>query len=183
MRLFAAVDPSPEAISSLSAVLPIDDRLRYVPPEQWHVTVAFYGEVPDPVLAELTERLSRVARRSPVLRLCLAGGGTFPPRARLSRVLWCGVAGDLPQLSRLAERAVAAGRRCGLDLEHRPFRAHLTLARCRREPVELGTAVATLSEHVGPEWIAGELHLVRSHLGPQTRHERLASWPLGRQLG
>jgi 2'-5' RNA ligase len=178
LRLFAALDLSDEASSSLAASVPFDARLRYVPRAQWHVTVAFYDEVADSLVADLAERLSRAAARTPAPRLRLAGAGAFPAVSRPARVLWCGLAGDVETVKRLAERAVAAGRRAGLDLENRRFRPHLTLARARGEPVEMGAAVSALSGYSGPEWIADELRLVRSHLGPKTHHEILASWPL-----
>jgi 2'-5' RNA ligase len=178
LRLFAALDLSEEASSSLAASVPFDARLRYVPREQWHVTVAFYAEVADSLTEELADRLSRAAARTPAPRLRLAGAGAFPAGSRPARVLWCGLAGDVETVKRLAERAVAAGRRTGLDLENRRFRPHLTLARARREPVDMNAAVSALSAYSGPEWTADELHLVESHLGPKTRHEKLASWPL-----
>jgi RNA 2',3'-cyclic 3'-phosphodiesterase len=178
LRLFAALDLSDEASSSLAAAVPFDTRLRYVSREQWHVTVAFYGEVADSLVEELSGRLSRAAARTPAPRLRLAGAGAFPADSRPARVLWCGLGGDVETVKRLAERAVAAGRRTGLDLENRRFRPHLTLARARGEPVDMGAAVSALSSYSGPQWTADELHLVLSHLGPKTRHERLRSWPL-----
>ena len=179
MRLFAAVDPPAEAVALLAGLLPRDSRLRYVRQDQWHITVAFYGEVPEAALEELSERLGRVAARTTPFRLSLAAAGTFPARASQARVLWCGLSGELAALSRMADRAVAAGRRSGAGLEDRRFRPHLTLARARREPVDLSSTVAALSGFSGPEWQVDRLRLVRSHLGAVTRHEQLASWPLG----
>jgi len=178
MRLFAAIDLPADVAESLAAVLPGDGRLRYVPSGQWHVTLAFYGEVTDSVVPELEARLARAATRTPELRLHLEGGGCFPPGARRARVLWCGVAGDVPALARLAERAVAAGRRCGIDIGDRPFRPHITLARARDHAVNLRSAVETLSSYESREWTADQVHLVRSNLGPPTSHERLRSWAL-----
>ena len=48
------------------------------------------------------------------------------------------------------------------------------------EMEDLRDRVTELSSYDGPVWTASELHLVRSHLGAATVHERIATWPLGR---
>lgn len=182
MSLFVAVDPSPAALASLAAVVSsLRERpagLRWVPPQRWHLTVAFYGEVVDRRLGELTEWLGRAADRSPAGTVELAGAGTFPPTAGRARVLWAGLAGDLPALTRLAAAAAAAGRRTGIAVADRPWRPHLTLARAGAAPVDCGDLVGALAGYRGPPWAAPELRLVRSSLGPPSRYETLARWPL-----
>ena len=114
MRLFTALLLPPPALAELAAEvgrlreLPGADRLRWIRPEGWHLTLAFLGEVDDALLPELRERLARAARRHPALRLRLAGGGRFG-----DRVLWTGVAGDREELRRLAASVSAGGRRTG----------------------------------------------------------------------
>lgn len=178
MRLFAAVDPPPEEAAALAAALggPAPG-LRYVPSAQWHITTAFYGEVSDGVVAELTERLSRAAARTPLVTLKLRGAGTFPKQAVKARVLWSGLEGDIDELSRLADRCAAAGRRCGLTMEDRAFRPHLTLGRARKDAVDLRDVVAALSSYAGQPWTASSLRLVRSTLGSQVVHETLHELP------
>lgn len=179
MRLFVAIDPSDEAVQSLAAIVPVNAQLRYVPRVQWHVTLAFYGEVAETLLDELAERLSRAAARTPLLHLSVNGGGTFPTRVDRARVLWCGLSGDTSALSRLAERAVAAGRRCGIAIDDREFRPHITLARSRGPSTDMTSMLTALAQYVGPEWTTDRVRLIRSYPGPQTRHELLASWQLG----
>jgi RNA 2',3'-cyclic 3'-phosphodiesterase len=179
MRLFAAVDPPADAIAHLEAAVGAHtDGLRRVPTEQWHLTTAFYGEVADDVAAELADRLSRAAARTPPMSLQIRGAGTFPKQSVGARVLWAGVDGDVAGLTRLAERCVAAGRRCGLTMEDRSYRPHLTLARARRDPVDLREAVAALSSYVGQPWPVTSLRLVKSTLGAHVTHEPLHEWPL-----
>jgi 2'-5' RNA ligase len=172
MRLFAAVVPPVAALAELAAALPLapDPALRFVPERQRHLTVAFYGEVPDAAVADLTERLRRACTRTSPMSLRLNGFGTFPSNAGRARVLWAGVAGDVAELTRLAERAVAAGRRAGIDVEERSYRPHLTIARARRGGVDLRETVAGMQPGGSP-WTAAELHLVKSTLGAEVRHE------------
>lgn len=180
MRLFAAVVPPNPAIDDLDRAVAAmrDQRLSWTLTPSWHLTLAFYGDVDDGRVDELSRRLSRAAARYPSMRLRLSGAGRFG-----TSVLWTGVAGDVEPLKKLAASATASGRRIGLKLgEPRRFRPHVTLARSSRSH-DLRPYVESLRDYVGPEWTATELVLVRSHLGagPQRRsvYETLQAFPLG----
>lgn len=183
MRLFAAIDPPAAERDRLlewlmSARLETTD-LRLVPSDQWHLTLAFYGETPGGTVTELTDRLRRAAARSNPLSVQLRGVGSFPADPVRAKVLWVGVDGDLAGIGRLAERCVAAGRRTGLHLENRKYRPHLTIGRPRHGPVDLRPTLESLPAYVGEPWQATELRLVRSYLGSQVRHETVAELTLG----
>jgi len=178
VRLFVALVPPPAAVAELVAAtrdLPVSG-LRPVRPQQWHLTLAFLGEVDDATRAELVVRLGRVARRHPPPELALSGGGRFA-----EHVLWAGVQGDRTGLRRLCDSVRAAARRCGIATDQRPYRPHLTIAR------GAGADLRPLTQHLhgftGSTWAARELHLVRSRLGAgpggTSRHEVVSSWPLG----
>ncbi|MFF9022512.1 RNA 2',3'-cyclic phosphodiesterase [Streptomyces eurythermus] len=187
MRLFAAVLP-PEHIADELAVevdrlrqLPGAGRLRWTGRPGWHFTLAFYGEVPDDVVPALADRLARAARRAAPFTLALAGGGQFGQ----GRALWVGARGDVAQLRLLAGRAEAAARKEGLPMgEHRPYKAHLTLARSRHA-LDVRPYVAALADFAGGGWAVADLALVRSRLpasgvpGEQPRYEVVGRWALG----
>jgi len=187
MRLFAAVLPPENVTAELASVvdqlrsLPGADRgLRWTGRPGWHFTLAFYGEVDEELVPELSARLERAARRTDPFPLSLRGGGRFGGRA-----LWAGAAGDVRTLRLLAERAGAAGRKAGVEREeHRRYRPHLTLARSREE-AEFTPYVAVLDGFEGRGWTVGELCLMRSRLpasgvpGEQPRYEVVGRWPLG----
>lgn len=171
MRLFAAVVPPPGALAELAAALPpaLPD-IRLVPEHQRHLTVAFYASVPDGALAELSERLRRACARTPQMSLRLNGFGTFPGNVARARVLWAGVTGDVAGLTRLAERATAAARRAGIEVEDRRYRPHLTVGRARHGAADLSETLPNM-QLGGSPWTAAELLLVRSTLGAGVRHE------------
>ncbi|MEU7001021.1 RNA 2',3'-cyclic phosphodiesterase [Nonomuraea sp. NPDC046570] len=179
MRLFAALMPPPEvldeverAIAPYRAVVP---GLRWPDRATWHVTLAFFGEVPDRVLPELEVRLARAAARHEVKGLALQGVGAFPSVPR-GRVFWVGVSGD--PLTRLADSVRAGARRAGVEYtDAKRFHAHLTLARSRQES-DLRPLAEPLADFSGSPWRAEAVHLVRSHLGPPVRYESLAHWAL-----
>ncbi|PCG82406.1 RNA 2',3'-cyclic phosphodiesterase [Streptomyces sp. WZ.A104] len=187
-RLFAAVLPPAEAVAELRTALaplhalPGSQGLRWTRPADWHFTLAFYGEVPEDVLPELSVRLERAAHRTETLPLRIHGAGHFGGRA-----LWAGAAGGLDMLRLLAERADAAARRAGLPMEeHRRYSPHLTLARSRRAEVDLRPFTAALAGFEGRRWEVEELTLVRSNLpdsgvpGERPGYEEVRAWPLGR---
>ena len=179
MRLFAAVDPPPDAVADLDRSLRRKGKeLRWVPSTQWHITTAFYGEVGPATAEELHDRLERAAVRTRPLSLQIKAAGCFPRRPDNARVFWAGLSGDLDQLARLAERCVAAGRRSGITMEKRKFHPHLTLARARMA-TDMSGRLSELWSYAGPVWTASTLRLVHSTLGAQVRHETIAEWPLG----
>ncbi|MFI5686673.1 RNA 2',3'-cyclic phosphodiesterase [Streptomyces sp. NPDC051636] len=191
MRLFAAVLPPEEVADELAAAvaelkkLPGADGLRWTGRPGWHFTLAFYGEVEEELVPDLSARLARVAHRSGPFPLALRGGGQFGH----GRALWTGARGDLEALRLLADRAEAAARKAGVPMgEHRRYKAHLTVARSR-DAVDVRPYVEALAGFTGRTWTVGELMLVRSHLprsgvpGEHPRYETVDRWPLGQVPG
>ncbi|MGW6927784.1 RNA 2',3'-cyclic phosphodiesterase [Streptomyces sp. NPDC054950] len=187
MRLFAAVLPPDDVADELAAetarlrTLPGADGLRWTGRPGWHLTLAFYGEVDDDLVPELSARLERAAHRGTPFALAVRGGGQFGH----GRALWAGAAGDVPALRLLADRAEAAARKAGVEMgEHRRYKAHLTLARSR-EAVDVRAYVEALDAFEGRTWTVEELVLVRSSLprsgvpGEQPRYEPVGRWALG----
>ena len=178
MRLFVAVVPPEEALAHLAnaveRVRPLEPALRWAEPQRWHLTLAFLGEVGEEVLPELSERLARAAARHPAHRLALEGAGRFG-----QRVLWVGVGRDAGLLPPLAASVAAAARRCGIAMEERPYRPHVTVARAReRTRPDLRPLVTALAPYAGPPFPVDRIVLVRSHLGPRPSYDDVASWPL-----
>ncbi|GHH69051.1 RNA 2',3'-cyclic phosphodiesterase [Streptomyces sulfonofaciens] len=156
------------------------EGLRWTQRPGWHFTLAFYGEVPEETLPELSARLERAAARTAPFRLAVRGGGQFGQGRRL----WAGAEGELAVLRRLAERAEAAARRAGLPMDgHRRYRPHLTLA-SSSGPRRLEPYLTELAAFTGRGWTVDELALVHSDLprsgvpGEQPRYTKVGGWPL-----
>lgn len=181
MRLFAAVDPPPDVRESLSAAVGSepDESTRWVPCEQWHLTLAFYGEVDESKVGKLQEGLARAAARTQPFGVRLASAGTFPRQAARARVLWVGLDGEVDAMRRLADRCAGAGRRARIAADDRKFRPHLTLARARRETVDVTDVVDRLASYSSPWWTVTSLRLVHSTLGSVVHHETLREFELG----
>ncbi|MCW2725990.1 MAG: 2-5 ligase [Frankiales bacterium] len=163
MRLFVSLRPPAVALDHLAAALagrPTNRR------DQWHVTLAFLGEVPDP--ASLFEPLRTAAAAHPPPQLRLSGGGSFSG----ARAVWAGLAGDVEGLRALAADVQRACRDAGVPLEERHYRPHLTVGRLGRLDRQ------ALAAYDGPSWRAGRIDLVRSVLGRTVEHTVLRTFPL-----
>ncbi|MEU5778508.1 RNA 2',3'-cyclic phosphodiesterase [Streptomyces venezuelae] len=151
--------------------------LRWNRIEDWHITLAFLGELPVQTVQRLRSPLADLAAARPSLELSLRGGGHFD-----ERVLWSGIEGDLEGLHELAEAVRARVRDCGVVFPERLLRPHLTLARARRyDDASVTAAAACLDGFTGRPWQTDRLHLVGSttsgHPGPR-RYRDIDAWTL-----
>jgi len=187
MRLFVALEiPEPARREVRRRMAGLRERLpraRWVDPDVLHLTLLFLGEVAPERVAELAGRLGQAFAAHPAMALRLAGGGTFPA-GRPARVAWVGVAGP-PELAPLQAAVARAAREAlepaaGREAE-RPFRPHVTLARCP-SPWPRGAAekfAAAFPGEIGPPFVADRGVLVESHLSPRgPRYRHLAELPL-----
>lgn len=153
-RLFIALT-LPGAVREVIAALPQKlSGVAWSPPEQWHLTLRFLGDVRTSQLDPLVERLTTVSVEPFVLPV--EGVGTFPPN-RPPRVVWVGTGNGHPRLFQLRQRIDDAVLGSGIDMDVRTFHPHVTIARC--------------SENVGPgltQW----LHTQREFAAPPFRVEQ-----------
>ena len=182
-RLFVAVpigDDLREALSKPAGEWRNEDALaglRWTDPAGWHVTLAFLGPTDATQVAELADRLANVAERHEPITSPTGGLGAFPTRVH-ARVAWYGVEDADGRMGRLAADVSTA-----LGLASRPLRPHITLARVRRQPVDLRSWLASAS---APEGVltTDRIELMRSHTGPgPARYETLATMKLGVPAG
>ena len=184
MRAFVAVVPPPEVVEHLDAFLSVRRDAAawsWSGDEQWHVTLAFTGSLPDHALDELDDLLTAAAARRTAFGMRVTGGGAFP-HPDGARVLWAGLeVDDVAGLDRLAESCRSAVSRAGARVDGQRFRPHLTLARLGR-PANVTSWVRLLDGYAGPRWEVGEVALVSSHLGEgprrRPRHEVVATYAL-----
>jgi 2'-5' RNA ligase len=147
---------------------------RWVGRELQHVTLAFFGEVPEDTVPALTAAVGATLGVAG-LHLRLAGAGTFPAKGD-PRVLWIGVDGDVEQLAGLAAAAADAGRSAGVPVERRAYQPHVTVGRWSHSAHGDRRIAAGLANYVGPHFTAGEVVLMRSHHGSTPRYETIAAW-------
>ena len=185
MRLFVAVVPPPKVVEHLAEFVEPrrsypDEDLRWAAEENWHITLAFLGEVPEYKLDDLAERLERAAGRQKPIDLQLGGSGAFPSVAE-ARVLWTGVRDEAKALPHLARTTRGAANKAGVTVDGRKFTPHVTLARLRR-PVDVARWVRIFDGYQGPPWTAQGIELISSRLGEGPSHgsayDTVGEWSL-----
>lgn len=127
-RLFVAID-MPEAVTSL--LVDLNPRLRgvrWLKPEQIHLTVSFLGNVGP--IAEETLREKLAAIRFTAFFMPVTGVGAFPQKGK-PNVIWAGVGNGHPQLFHVYKRVQEAALGAGLQPELRAWHPHITFARCK----------------------------------------------------
>ena len=127
MRLFSALAvPAPVAqdLAQFRGGLP---NAKWVDPTDFHVTLAFFGELDRPVAEDLAQALAEIELAAFEVRLLELGVfGADRPHAIIVR------AERTPPLLALEAAHRAAMDRVGLESESRKYSPHVTLARLRR---------------------------------------------------
>lgn len=152
---------------------------KWRPRENLHITLAFYGELDEPVVADLDAELARIPTAPFTLRL--AGGGVFD-RGGEPGSIWLGVEDSAP-LRDLARRCAKAAHGAGFQAERRAYRPHLTLAYLERgvEIVRIQRFVQRLSLWKSQSFTADRFHLYSSRArkpGRPNVYEAEATYPL-----
>jgi 2'-5' RNA ligase len=179
LRLFVAVE-IPEAVKGTvdDAFAPWRERFpqaRWVPLENWHVTLKFLGRTWPRLTGWVPERVREAAAGVAPFRTRVADVGSFPS-ARSGRVLWAGLEAE-EHLVRLAA-AIDAALVEEFAAETRPFHPHLTVARSD-PPLKLPAAFVE-TPLLSEDWEVRAVTLFRSHLRrPAPRYEPLDRVPLG----
>jgi 2'-5' RNA ligase len=125
VRLFVALDLPSSLRTRLSWMAGGLPGARWVPPENYHVTLRFIGELPGWRAEEVDHALAGL--RAPGFELQLAGVGTFAKGGKVN-ALWVGVERN-PALDHLQAKVETALQRAGIESERRRFNPHVTLAR------------------------------------------------------
>lgn len=175
MRLFVAVDLSPETRAQVSDVQEQlgaalasrrPPRISWVKPDVAHVTMRFLGEVPEQHaerIANLLGSRQLVDRR---FEIAWETVGAFPD-VRKPRVLWIGATRGTDSLGALAGVVRERLATVGAD-EDRPFRPHVTIARVRDPGVGVSWPTVLSKVHLTPTVSqVDHVTLYRSQLSPK----------------
>jgi 2'-5' RNA ligase len=133
VRLFFAIELHDALRVALHhAVAPLraaEPDLAWVGMEKLHLTMKFIGDVDEGGMERLAAAAGAVAAQHRPFDLTLGGVGAFP-NFRRARVVWMGVESE-PRLELLHHDLEVACGDAGFEVEGRPFRPHITLARVR----------------------------------------------------
>ena len=178
-RLFVAVDLPDELADGLTLMQAGVPGARWTDPDQMHVTLRFVGEVDGLVFRDVMAGLDEVEMQP--FEVSLAGFGHFPPRGR-PRSLWAGLGlpglDELRELKRAVDRAVNVR---GVEVEHRKYVPHVTIARLDETPTaRVARFLASHSLYRSEPFTVDAFHLYSSKLYHSGAiHTLEASYSLG----
>ena len=168
LRAFIAVEiPSSlqnriqESTSGLRQTLG-NDLIRWVPPQNVHLTLKFLGDVSTSNLDLIKQMLTTEAAQHPCFEMQLEGIGSFP-NSRRPRVIWIGL--HAPAALESLQRGIeSASARLGYTSEEKSFSPHLTIGRVKQNlsAPEIQHIRAGLEEtKIG---LLGTVHVDAAHL-------------------
>ena len=170
IRLFAAIAIPPEIGEGLARRQRGLPGAAWRPPEAFHITLRFAGEIGEAQADDLDAELGAIYGEA--LNLTLKGVGAFQDGGDIHAV-WAGV-GENAGLRRLAARCESAARRAGLAPDKRAWRPHVTLAYLRR--ADPGRVAAWIQGHNllrSPPFRVTGFGLYSSRLGDEGASYRL----------
>lgn len=171
MRLFVAIALTQrdrtrlQQIRDVLAAAPAD--VRWVEPENLHLTLRFLGEVQADRLEPIENVISDAVRAQRAPELQLGGLGVFPARGA-PRVVWCGMQRGGEALRVLVGRLEKGLQPLGFAAEDRPYTPHITLGRVRsrHNSAALRRTCETTAAEDFVAFVPTEVLLVESRLSP-----------------
>ena len=127
-RLFVAIDLPNSTRQMLAGLDPHIRGVRWTEPDQMHLTLGFFGDVPEDVELNLQEKLNAIEFGA--FFLPVNGVGSFSSRGA-PKIIWTGVGRAHPHLFQIYKRVQEAAFAVGIEPELRPWHPHITIARCR----------------------------------------------------
>lgn len=174
LRLFIAV-PLPSALQqTLGQVLDRGRSVRevkWVAPENLHVTLLFLGDTPEEKVPVLQEALVAVATSAAPFEAGVMGWSAFP-NSRRPEVFFSPLAQGQEAFTRLAGAVSGSLRTVGFAGDGKKFHAHLTLGRLRRGQ-DAREAIQFLHQEsfvLNGAWRVDRFQLFQSRLSPEGAH-------------
>jgi 2'-5' RNA ligase len=171
-RLFIAVEVPAPVKDALVAVQQQIRRgsppVKWVAPEAMHLTLQFLGATDTRMVEPIGAALRQALAGQAACELRLGQPGAFP-NMRRPGVLWVGLGGATAALEQMQQRIAAALDPLGFPAETRPFHAHLTIGRVRREATaaqqaQIGSALAHVAPPPALTWRVTQVILFQSEL-------------------
>lgn len=150
--------------------------IRWIAPENWHLTLRFLGDISDTVLADLSDFLAETASKTPAI--CWSGSKlSYLPRSKRPKVM--AIEGDASEaLGRLASAIHSKDIEGAQAFDYPRFRPHVSLIRFGSTQNSFKGDLGGLLEE--PIYIQfTEMALYRSQLSEMgSRYEELGVWSL-----
>ena len=134
MRAFIALEPPEgfvEDVAAMARMLSAAVEGRFVPRQNYHVTLAFLGDIEEAQAREVMDAIDEACAGAAAVPMRPDGLGKFGRAS--DATLWMGLAPDA-ELTGLADRMREALRSRSIGFDGKPFLPHITLARRAKLP-------------------------------------------------
>ena len=184
MRLFTAIpltDELRESLAGMQARLKaVDADVRWVEPENFHLTVVFLGDLEEALLGDVEAACAAIAAETAPFRLRLRGASSFPKNKPVLKTLWAGVDEGAEPWKALVGRAEPWFTTMGVPREG-GLMPHVTLGRVKSER-GMGDLRAALAAEARAEigaQVADRIVLIQSFLDRTgATYQERAAWSL-----
>lgn len=141
MRTFIAFNFSPEINEKIAEIIKYlktqtpDNALKWVAPQNLHMTIKFLGEVPEENIQKVKDIISASLKGISAFEIAVEGMGMYP-NTHQPRVIWLGIKGSEP-LRNIHKTLDSALQTAAIPPDKRGLSPHLTIARIRRNTDKL----------------------------------------------
>jgi len=152
---------------------------RWVHPEDYHITLAFLGFAEKPKLERVMEKLKPILEKEASFTLTLNSLGVFGPKKE-PRIFWADVEPS-EQLFAIQKEVFEQCVETGFELDKKPFRPHITLARKWDSLNAFDTkTLVPIREEDGKTFSFNvkEIVLYETHLKQTPKYYEYATFPL-----
>ena len=184
LRTFIAVSLSSSVLAGIEKTVQTLQThfgdVRWVEPQNMHVTLKFLGDIPLNDLPQLIRTVTQCTREMDSFDLTFQEIGAFPNRES-PKTIWIGCREGSKELIQLAERIDTGLSSLGFPKESRRFLPHLTIGRIKK-PVQESPLMSLLDEEQNRLFGSCSVSEVQIFSSELTRHgtiyDELAAIPL-----
>jgi len=140
-------------------------RVRWIPPENIHLTLKFLGEINPDDVSRIIAAIESAATKQRPFFLSIGAVGVFPGLSR-ARVIWAGLTGQVDALAGIHHSLDTGLKKIGFPEEVRKFKGHLTIGRIKEkiDPKKLDGAITACRDFSSKPFAADKLILFKSDL-------------------
>lgn len=109
---------------------PIGVGVKWVEPENIHLTLKFLGEINEEQLSRITQIMESVSQENSPYTIEISSLGAFP-KIEAPRVLWVGAEKGSKETKGIAKALEEKIQKLGIPKEERAFSSHITIGRTR----------------------------------------------------
>jgi len=171
LRLFIAIDIPEHIKREVSEFIDIlkkyDADIKWIIPENLHLTLKFLGETSETLIGKLRESLLPMVSSYEPFYISIQSTGVFPSE-KYPRVLWIGIM-DSDHLKELRDSVEATSSLLGFQREDKVFHPHLTLGRVRdrRGMLSLMKELNLFRNKQFGDFLVDQVKLMKSELKPK----------------